>query len=192
MWRRCCLRKIQWPWLRHCVREPQINWVAFSILCACDQLRYYLTGRSFCVETELLHLLKWVLNYKKPGKLARCALLLQEFEFTIIPKPGKANANADALSRLPTVSTVSKNQPRKKSTRATPVTCGRLRLSWKSMKLSYLRWRNCVNFKGSTLFSSMCFFDSKVTPTPLRMSPRCYLWWYLFSVPEYGFVGLIE
>ena len=35
------------------------------------------------------------------GRLARWVLRLQEFDFTIRHKPGKANTNVDALSRLP-------------------------------------------------------------------------------------------
>ena len=36
---------------------------------------------------------------KPPGKLARWALTIQEMDLTIKHKPGKANSNADTLSR---------------------------------------------------------------------------------------------
>ena len=40
------------------------------------------------------------------GRLARWVLRLQAFDFEIRHRPGKANANADALSRLPTAAAV--------------------------------------------------------------------------------------
>ena len=44
--------------------------------------------------------LKYLVN--KPdlsGRIARWILLLQEFNYEVVVKPGKANANADYLSR---------------------------------------------------------------------------------------------
>ena len=40
---------------------------------------------------------------KREGRLCRWALLLQEFDFTIKCRRGSSNANADALSRVPTI-----------------------------------------------------------------------------------------
>ena len=62
--------------------------------------RHYLHGRTFIVQTDHIAL-KWLMETKDlTGRLARWALKLQEYDFTIKYRPGKANANADALSRL--------------------------------------------------------------------------------------------
>jgi len=93
------------------IREKE----AFAIVWCCVRLRYYLVGKPFVIETDHKGIagLRWVLNHDKPGRLTRWALLLQEFSFTIHEKPGKDNANADALSRLPVVAsvTISPDQP---------------------------------------------------------------------------------
>jgi hypothetical protein len=44
--------------------------------------------------------LKWLFNITRPGELSRWALTLSEYDFTIQHKPGKQNANEDALSRM--------------------------------------------------------------------------------------------
>jgi hypothetical protein len=100
-------------YISHKLTDQEQKWdvrdrEAFAVVWACDQLRYYLIGKHFSVETDSENIahLRWILNYKKPGRWARWALLLQEFEFTITPKPGKENQNADALTRLERVSNV--------------------------------------------------------------------------------------
>src|SRR5688572_14770648 len=46
--------------------------------------------------------LKWLQTSKLPkGQKTRWVMELQQYEFTIKHRPGKANANADALSRIP-------------------------------------------------------------------------------------------
>ena len=61
--------------------------------------RTYLEGSNFTVQTDhnpLTHLG----NLKDShGRLARWALYLQPYDFTIVHQSGKANANADDLSR---------------------------------------------------------------------------------------------
>jgi hypothetical protein len=68
---------------------------------ACDQFRPYLLGRPFKVYTDHAAL-RWLFQTKDPkSKLVRWVLALQEFDMVILPRSGRANSNADALSRLP-------------------------------------------------------------------------------------------
>ena len=47
--------------------------------------------------------IKWILPTEKlSGKLAKWALLLQEFDFKVEHRAGAENGNADCLSRFPT------------------------------------------------------------------------------------------
>jgi hypothetical protein len=43
------------------------------------------------------------MKLEKPARLVRWAIKLSEYNFTIVPKAGKLNVTADALSRLPIV-----------------------------------------------------------------------------------------
>jgi hypothetical protein len=68
---------------------------------ACDLFRPYLLGRPFKLYTDHAAL-RWLFRTKDPkSKLVRWILALQEYNMTILPRPGLSNANADALSRLP-------------------------------------------------------------------------------------------
>ena len=68
---------------------------------ACHLFRPYLLGRPFKLYTDHAAL-KWLFKMKDPeSTLMRWILLLQEYDMTILSRPGTANANADALSRLP-------------------------------------------------------------------------------------------
>jgi transposase InsO family protein len=82
----------------------ELNWhtqekEAYAILFGVEYFRPYLYGRPFIVQTDHQSL-KWLFNITRPGKLSRWALTLSEYDFTIQHKPGKQNANADALSRM--------------------------------------------------------------------------------------------
>jgi hypothetical protein len=62
--------------------------------------RQYLWGERFVLETDHQPL-KWILtNTKLTGKLARWALMLSEFDFEVIHRPGVDN-EMDCLSRYP-------------------------------------------------------------------------------------------
>ena len=72
---------------------------------ATKQFRQYLLGRPFKLFTDHAPL-QWLSAQKAEGMLARWALALQEFDFSISYKPGVQNANADALSRISSCSAV--------------------------------------------------------------------------------------
>ena len=44
--------------------------------------------------------LKWFDSMHLKGRLERWVMELQEFQFSVVHKPGKLHSNADALSRL--------------------------------------------------------------------------------------------
>ena len=65
--------------------------------------RCYLWGNTFKIVTDHGSL-QWLMNLKDPsGRLARWALRLQEFNFTIQHRPGKNHRNADSMTRPPIV-----------------------------------------------------------------------------------------
>ena len=75
-----------------------------AVVWACKHFRQYLYGRSFVLQTDH-SALRWLMETKDlTGRLARWSLKLQEFTFEVRYRPGAANANADALSRLPVIS----------------------------------------------------------------------------------------
>lgn len=72
-----------------------------AIVWATNHFRPYLYGRRFKIITDHRPLV-WLFNVKDPGsKLVRWRLKLEEYDYEIIFKPGRANTNADCLSRLP-------------------------------------------------------------------------------------------
>ena len=59
----------------------------------------YLYGRKFTIYTDH-NAVRWLMNIREPtGRLARWALLLQQYDFEIVHRSGRSNGNADALSR---------------------------------------------------------------------------------------------
>ena len=78
------------------VREKE----ALAIIFACETFRPYLYGSKFIIFTDHQSL-KWLLKATTHARLVRWALRLAEYDFEIKYKKGEENANADALSRLP-------------------------------------------------------------------------------------------
>ena len=72
-----------------------------GVVWAVKHFRHYLYGHKCRVYTDH-QALKALLNTPHPsGRLARWGLAFQELELEIVYRPGKKNANADALSRCP-------------------------------------------------------------------------------------------
>eukprot|EP00794_Sanderia_malayensis_P011456 gene11456-12653_t len=72
---------------------------ALAVVAGIKRYRPYVYGSKFYVHTDHSSL-SWLMKMKDPtGRLTRWALLLQQFDFDIIYRPGSSNCNADALSR---------------------------------------------------------------------------------------------
>ena len=70
-----------------------------AVVDAIDHFAVYLIGRPFTIETDH-KALEFLNSYKATtGRLARWALRLQPFTFTVVHRPGSKNGNADGLSR---------------------------------------------------------------------------------------------
>ena len=72
---------------------------ALAVIYACKKFRHYLLEYQIIFHTDH-DSLKYLVN--KPdlsGRIARWILLLQEFNYEVMVKPGKANTNANYLSR---------------------------------------------------------------------------------------------
>jgi hypothetical protein len=67
--------------------------------------RPYLYGIDFILYTDHQPI-KWLMtNDKLTGKLARWALILQEYEFKVIHQPSITHQNTDTMSRRPLTTT---------------------------------------------------------------------------------------
>ena len=81
-----------------------------GLVWAVRYFRPYLLGYPCTVYTDHAACLS-ILNTARPsGKLARWALSIQEMDLIIKHRPGKSNANADALSRNPVVASVTADE----------------------------------------------------------------------------------
>jgi hypothetical protein len=82
--------------LNYTVTEKEFLAVIYAI----NKFRHYITGYSTFVHTDH-SAIKYLMN--KPitnARVTRWLLLLQEFDITIVDRPGKENVVADFLSRL--------------------------------------------------------------------------------------------
>ena len=72
-----------------------------AVIFAVKQFRPYVYGTHFTVITDHSSL-RWLQQLKEPeGRLARWALKLQGYNFTILHRAGAQHQNADGLSRMP-------------------------------------------------------------------------------------------
>lgn len=75
----------------------------FAVLHAVEAFRPYLEGYSFELITDHVSL-QWLHSLKNPsGRLARWAVSLQQYDFSITHRKGKCMEAPDALSRNPAV-----------------------------------------------------------------------------------------
>ena len=66
-----------------------------------EQFRPYLSGTPFTLCTDH-RALTWIQKFKEPqGQIATWLQKLQEYQFTVVHRPGKRHSNADAMSRVP-------------------------------------------------------------------------------------------
>lgn len=70
-----------------------------GVVYALEVFRPYLLGQRFDLETDNAAV-TFLLRNAKPGRLARWAVRLAEFEFDLRHRKGVSNPNADALSRI--------------------------------------------------------------------------------------------
>lgn len=81
-------------------RYATIEKELLSIVWAIKYFRPYLYGKRFTIYTDHRPL-TWIMSIKDPNsKLTRWRLRLAEYNFNVEYKKGKANTNADALSRI--------------------------------------------------------------------------------------------
>ncbi|KAL9979865.1 hypothetical protein ACROYT_G017589 [Oculina patagonica] len=74
---------------------------ALALVEGIKKFQPYLFGRKFTVITDHSSL-RWLMNVKDAtGRLARWSLLLQQYDFEIVHRPGREHSNADSLSRRP-------------------------------------------------------------------------------------------
>lgn len=82
---------------RYCVTRREL----LAVVVFTRQYRPYLMGQKFLLRTDHGSL-TWLRNFKEPeGQLARWLERLQELDFDVVHRRGKAHTNADALSRRP-------------------------------------------------------------------------------------------
>ena len=89
-----CLSKSE---RNYCVTRREL----LAVVTFLQHFKQYLLGNPFMIRSD--HgALTWLQTFKEPeGQLARWLEKLQEFQFTLIHRPGKKHNNADALSRIP-------------------------------------------------------------------------------------------
>ena len=80
------------------MQRPSIHLMCLAVVWAMAHFRPYLYGQKFTLVTDHQPL-KWLVESNKlTGKLARWALLLQEYDFEVVHKAGAKNLDVDGLS----------------------------------------------------------------------------------------------
>ena len=86
---------------RYSATERELLAIVFATI----KCRIYIVGRHTEVVSDHLALRYLLGSRDVTGKLARWSLHLQQYDLTILHRPGASHSNADALSRLPLSST---------------------------------------------------------------------------------------
>ena len=83
-------------------RYSTVEKECLAIKLAVTAFRVYLLGRKFSIQTDHRSL-EWLDRLKDSNpRLCRWSLGLQPYQYTVVHRPGKANGNADSLSRIAT------------------------------------------------------------------------------------------
>ena len=92
-----CSRALRPSQRRYCTTKRKM----LAVVAMCLQFRSYLRGAHFTLRTDHKSLV-WLHRFKDTeGMLSRWLHSLQQFQFSIIHRPGKDHGNADGLSRAP-------------------------------------------------------------------------------------------
>ena len=82
---------------RYCTTKREM----LAAVAMCIQFRSYLRGARFTLRTDHKSLV-WLHRFKDTeGMMSRWLHSLQQFQFSIVHRPGKDHGNADGLSRAP-------------------------------------------------------------------------------------------
>ena len=82
------------------VRWPIMEKEAYAVVWAVSTFRSYLLGSPVTIRND--NSAVSTLKTAKHAKLKRWAIMMEEFEYTIVHRAGKLQSHVDALSRLPT------------------------------------------------------------------------------------------
>ena len=92
-----CSRALRPSQRRYCTTKREM----LAVVAMCIQFRSYVRGARFTLRTDHKSLV-WLHRFKDTeGMLSRWLHSLQQFQFSIIHRPGKDHGNADGLSRAP-------------------------------------------------------------------------------------------
>lgn len=92
----CFISRILKPYeRRYSISEKEMLAIVFAI----TKLKFFLIGSHFTLETDHIALCYLMKNKFANNRIYRWSLLIQEFSFTIMHRPGKENITADALTR---------------------------------------------------------------------------------------------
>ena len=92
-----CSRALRPSQRRYCTTKREM----LAAVAMCIQFRSYLRGARFTLRTDHKSLV-WLHRFKDTeGMMSRWLHSLQQFQFSIVHRPGKDHGNADGLSRAP-------------------------------------------------------------------------------------------